>query len=135
MRPGDATGLLLAALAAAVLLAGCATPGVVPPRDAAGRYVVRMESSLVFAPAEVRVPVGATVVWVNNGTVAHDVSGYEGDPPRADRPEFFAADGQGLTRFLAPGESYEHTFTRAGTWTVWCHTHHEERMKGRVHVG
>jgi plastocyanin len=134
MSPSRAAVALLAV--AALALAGCASArGVVPPQDAQGRYVVKLEQNLTFNPREARIPVGGTILWVNNGTAGHDVHGYVGDPPKEDLPEFYTADASGLTRLLGPGESYAHTFPKAGTWTIWCHTHHEERMMQIVHVG
>ena len=127
---------------AALLLAGCSTPdvtpGVVPPTDEQGRYVIAMTSDLAFDPEVAEVPVGATVVWRNdsNGTV-HDVAGYEGDPIKEDREAFSSFDPppDGLGRAILPGESFTYTFPEAGDWTIWCHTHHEEGMKGVVRVG
>lgn len=130
-----AAGLLLAML----LMAGCSSPpsGTMPPQDVQGRYVVEMTSDLMFSPSPARVPVGATVSWVNNATMPHDVAGYRGDPIETDFSEFSSSDQppQGLGRLMQPGENYNHTFSEKGTWTIWCHTHHEERMKQIIHVG
>ena len=133
--------LLMVASLAAVLVAGCSKPtepGVVPPQDEQGRYVISMTSDLTFEPKVAEVPVGATVVWRNdsNGTV-HDVAGYEGDPIKEDREEFssFRSPPDGLGRPIAPGEEFTHTFDEAGSWTLWCHTHHEQGMKGVLRVG
>lgn len=125
----------LAALAVAALalaLVGCASPGTVPPQDAQGRYVIAMGPDLAFEPAEARVPLGATVTWVNNGTVPHDVAAYRpsGDGDRAD---WTSGEATGHT-LIPPGGSVQFTFDEAGAWTIWCHTHHEERMTGTVHV-
>lgn len=108
-----------------------------PPQDVQGRYVVEMTSDLMFSPSPARVPVGATVSWVNNATMPHDVAGYRGDPIETDFSEFSSSDQppQGLGRLMQPGENYNHTFSEKGTWTIWCHTHHEERMKQIIHVG
>lgn len=130
--------LALAAVALAVLLAGCSKgPGGVtlePGTD--GRYHVAMTSALAFDPVEVRVPAGATVVWHNNGTQPHDVAGYEGDPPEDDFTRFssYREPPDGLGRAMMPGDTFEHTFEERGSWTIWCHAHHEQRMKGVVHV-
>jgi plastocyanin len=121
-----------------LLLSGCAKPaeGTVLEASADGRYHIAMTSQLTFDPLEVRVPVGATVVWHNDATMVHDVAGYEGDPIKDDRTAFSSSDPapEGLGRLMQPGEEFEHTFAEKGTWTVWCHTHHEQEMKGVVHV-
>lgn len=119
------------------LLAGCGSPpGVALDPGADGRYHIAMTAALAFDPVEVRVPVGATVVWHNNGTQVHDVAGYEGDPPKDDFTDFSSGrePPEGLGRQMQPGETFEHTFTKKGAYTIWCHTHHEQRMKGVVHV-
>ncbi len=122
----------------AVMSAGCSSSvqGVVPEQDALGRYVIHMTNNLTFSPAEAKVPPGARVVWINDATVEHDVNGYAGDPA-GERTEFSSSlvPPHGDGRILGPGAEYEHVFPAAGTWTIWCHAHHEERMKGLVHVG
>ena len=124
-------GLALAAL----ILAGCASPGVAPPKDAEGRYLVNLTSDLKFDPPEIRIPLGATVVWNNTGTVGHDVNAYP--PDNGDYPDWSSSDPapKGIGHLVAHGESVHFTFEKKGTWTIWCHTHHEERMKQVVHVG
>ncbi len=125
-------------LLSAIALAGCGGPGgVVPAQDADGRYQVAMTDSLTFDPAEAKVPAGATIVWTNTASgVPHDVAGYEGDPIKDDRTAFSStrAPPEGLGHLMQPGESWSHTFNETGTWTVWCHTHHEAGMKMVLHV-
>lgn len=122
------------ALALAVLplaLAGCGEPGVVPDQDAEGRYVVRLTADNRFVPMDIRVPAGATVLWVVEGGF-HDVSADDGSFTSAKgRP----LDSQGFPTLMGPGETFEHTFTGEGKWIYWCHTHHEDGMKGIVRVG
>lgn len=136
-RAALASATLLVALA----LAGCGSPraeGVVPPQDDEGRYVISMTSALTFEPTVVEVPAGATVVWRNDSEgIVHDVAGYEGDPIKEDIEAFssFNQPPDGLGRAIAPGETFTHTFASEGDWTIWCHTHHEEGMKGIIRVG
>jgi plastocyanin len=138
MRLPTAVLALLGILAASAL-AGCGSSaeGVVPPLDDEGRYVISMTSELTFEPARAQVPAGATVVWRNDSeATVHDVAGYEGDPIKEDREDFssFAAPPKGLGRPIAPGETFTYAFAAEGAWTIWCHTHHEEGMKGVVLV-
>jgi plastocyanin len=133
-------GLLVAIVLVPLGLAGCGEgtePGVVPPQDGQGRYVISMTSELTFEPARAQVPAGATVVWRNDSSVVHDVAGYRGDPIEEDREVFssYHQPPDGLGRPIAPGETFAHTFAEDGAWTVWCHTHHEQDMRGVIVVG
>ena len=127
-----------AAVLTLVLLAGCSERdlGVTPDQDEPGRYVIRMTSELTFDPANAKIPAGGTVVWMNDASTPHDVAGYKGDPIKSDSTDFGSGDDaqEGAGYLIAPGGNYTHTFPNKGTWTIWCHTHHEERMKGIVHV-
>lgn len=131
--------LLIFGLANLLMLAGCTSPpaGETPPQDAQGRFIIAMTSGLTFEPPEAKVPLGATVVWINNASVAHDVAGYRGDPIKEDREAFssFRQPPEGLGRPIEPGENFTQVFSEKGAWTIWCHTHHEERMKQVIHVG
>lgn len=128
--------LALSALLA-LLLAGCSggsSSGVVPQQDSQGRYVIHMTDDLRFVPAEARVPLGATIVWVNDSAVDHDVNAFHGSD---EQPTFSSSleppHGDGLS--LGPGTEYPHAMEKAGKWTIWCHRHHEEDMQATVHVG
>ncbi|HYU60217.1 MAG TPA: plastocyanin/azurin family copper-binding protein [Solirubrobacterales bacterium] len=69
-----------------------------------------------FDPAETTVKVGDTVTWENSGETIHTVKG----------PGFFS-DG------LDTGDSYEHKFTKPGTYDYIC-TLHPDQMQGTVVV-
>ena len=72
-----------------------------------------------FAPAQMQVPVGTTVTWVNTGSDGHDVTG----------------DGPGGTWRsgpLAPSERYARDFALPGTYDFVCTIHPE--MRGRIVV-
>lgn len=119
--------LLLASLA----LAGCSgDPGVVPDQDDEGRYVIHLTADNRFEPADARVPVGATVAWQVDGG-AHDINEEDGAFSSADTGQ---KDANGYPLLLQPGQNWTHTFTEAGTYTYWCHTHHEYGMKGVLAV-
>lgn len=142
-RPVASKPTVLASFAflLSLALAGCGeakASGTVPDQDAAGRYVIEMTSDLTFDPAIAEVPAGATVVWRNvSDATVHDVAGYKGDPIEEDREVFSSFDQppDGLGRPIAPGGNFTYTFEREGDWTIWCHTHHEQGMKGVVRVG
>jgi plastocyanin len=69
-----------------------------------------------FGPAETTIEVGDTVTWENSGATTHNVKG----------PGFFS-DG------LEPGDSYEHKFTKAGTYDYICSLH-PDQMQGTIVV-
>jgi plastocyanin len=81
-----------------------ATPTSVPTSN--GNAVTI--ASFAFGPASLTVKVGTTVTWTNNDSVTHTVT--------ADAGAF--ASGP-----LAPGQSFQFTFRKAGTYTYHCSIH------------
>jgi plastocyanin len=71
-----------------------------------------------FSPANVSVPAGTTVTWVNEGNVPHTVT---------------SDDGQFDSGVLMPGDSYTVMFKGQGTITYHCAIH--PSMTGSVTVG
>jgi plastocyanin len=71
-----------------------------------------------FDPTEVSVAVGDTVTWVNNDSVGHDVT--------ADQ---FSSGEPGA---MNSGDTFEHTFEKAGTFDYVCSVH--PGMEGSVTV-
>lgn len=70
-----------------------------------------------FSPASVTVPVGRTVRWTNAGQLAHNST---------------STTGAWASPTLAAGQSFEHTFQAAGTYTYSCTLH--AGMNGTVVV-
>jgi plastocyanin len=119
---------LLVLLLAAPLLAGCATQTTgpaTPPRDAEGRYVIKMTSALRFVPADAAVPANATVVWVLDGTAPHDVT---------EAGEAWSSDEMG-GKVGGPGgpSEYQRTFAEKGTVRYYCKIHGTQ-MSGTLTV-
>ena len=80
------------------------------------------ENNYAFIPEEMTVPVGTTVIWVNDEQAKHTVT--------ADDDTFDSGD-QGL------GESYSYTFTQPGTYHYFCRYHGDVGgvgMAGTIHV-
>ncbi|MEK7557150.1 MAG: plastocyanin/azurin family copper-binding protein, partial [Patescibacteria group bacterium] len=78
-----------------------------------------------YAPSSVRVPVGSTVTFVNNGQAAHW--------PASDlHPTHQILPGFDAKRGLSTGETYSFTFTQLGTWV--CHDHLNPQLKCTVVV-
>jgi plastocyanin len=71
-----------------------------------------------FNPASVRVSAGDTVTWTNNDSVGHDVTG----------DGFKSGDPGGLQN----GDTFKHTFPKAGTFDYVCTVH--PGMAGSVKV-
>ena len=117
-----------AALAAAVLLAGCSgsRPATGSGADAlAGSTSVTAPVSgdrvnidgFAFAPATLTVAVGTTVTWTNRDEEPHTVAASDGS---------FHSPGMGT------GATFTHTFTAAGTFDYVCSIH--PMMRGTVVV-
>jgi len=66
-----------------------------------------MISGFAFEPA-IEVRVGATVTWVNQDIVGHDVA---------------ASDGSFASPMLPQGGSFAHAFPAAGTYAYFCAVH------------
>jgi plastocyanin len=81
-----------------------------------------------FQPNPSQVSVGATVTWTNDDSQPHTVtSGVNGQPDgRFDSSPNF-------NPLLAPGQTFEHTFTEAGEYPYLCLLH--PNMVGTVQVG
>lgn len=111
--------LTLLALIALACLGACAghvhpaptataPPALVAAGPAAAGQVEVAIGDYSFAPDEVRVPLGTTVVWVNQGQAPHTVT---------------ADDGSFDSQTLRNGQRFSHTFTRAGTFAYACEFH------------
>lgn len=61
-----------------------------------------------FRPSSLTVPIGTTVTWRYEGATAHDV---------------VALDGSFQSAELRDGDTFRHTFDRAGTVTYYCSYH------------
>jgi amicyanin len=70
-----------------------------------------------FSPADLRVPIGATVVWTNRDDIPHTV---------------VSTDKAFKSRVLDTDEKYSFTFATAGTYAYFCSIH--PKMTGKVIV-
>jgi plastocyanin len=111
--------LLLAAVVAPVSLqagGGCHGRTTAPPRDDAAT-VVKMDGCMYY-PTVARVPIGATVTFINIGQLVHNVTGVGG----------MWESGE-----LANGARYQHGFSEAGVYPFACTLH--AGMNGAIVVG
>jgi plastocyanin len=63
-----------------------------------------------YTPATVTIPVGSTVIWTNDGGIAHTVTETSG-PMKFDSGN------------MNPGKTYRFTFTKPGTYKYDCTYH------------
>ena len=114
---------------AAVVAAGClgddGDGGSDDPEDHTGRDVVNVDvgagNGLEFAPADVRIDVGTTIVWEWTGQGGgHDVVETDGA---------FESD-----LVDEAGHTFEHTFAESGTYEYVCTPHQTSGMVGTVTV-
>src|ERR671919_128505 len=115
--------LLLACMALALVAAGCGDDddddgGGGGDDGGGGGGAEVSEEDITFQPAEVSVGVGDTVTWTNNDSVDHDVT--------AD--SFSSGDPGGM----APGDTFDQTFEKAGRFDYVCTVH--PGMEGTVVV-
>ena len=103
--------IYLAALALVLIVV------MAPSAGATGTTTVSIQD-FFFSPANVSVPAGTTVTWVNEGNVPHTVT---------------SDDGQFDSGVLMPGDSYTVMFKGQGTITYHCAIH--PSMTGSVTVG
>lgn len=75
-------------------------------------------NSISFGPRTLKVKVGTTVIWTNHDVVNHTVTFDDGSVHSGE---------------LAPGDSFEFTFTTAGTYNYHC-SMHPEQMKAMIEV-
>jgi len=112
--PRQTSASRLRALALGVVLAGVGFAG---SASAAGATVQIVIENFGFTPANVTVPKGATVEWVNRDPTPHNVV--------ADKPKF----DSGL---LGVDDTFDFKFTEPGTVNFICGQH--AHMSGTVTV-
>jgi plastocyanin len=126
--------LLLACMALGLVVAGCGDDDDDGGGGGGGGGAATEESSgggggggggasvtmkgIAFNPAEVTIKAGDTVTWTNEDSVGHDVTG----------DAFKSGDAGGIGQ----GDTFEHTFDKAGTFDYVCTVH--PGMEGTVKV-
>jgi plastocyanin len=75
-----------------------------------------------YQPNPIQVSVGTTVTWTNNDAQPHTATSGENVTP----------DGRFDSSIMAPGATFEHTFTEAGEYPYFCLLH--PNMVGTVSV-
>lgn len=117
LSPHRAGGALALALAATALLAGCL--GADGPPEPVETDTVVVPGEWVFEPEVIRVELGTTVTWINEGSHDHTVT--------------FEGEGVSFDVVFEPGERVTYTFEQEGTFDYGC-TYHPPDMVGQVQV-
>jgi len=94
----------------ACFLVAAAAQSTPPPKE------VKIDN-FTFGPAEVIVPVGATVTWTNRDDIPHTV---------------VSSDKVFKSKVMDTEEKYSFTFASTGTYTYFCSIH--PKMTGKVIV-
>jgi plastocyanin len=115
-----------------------ATPAANAAGSAAAASTVKMTGSLRFEPAELTIKAGESVTWVNDSPIAHtSTDDLSANPVAQAHPEYTqlpAGADAWNSGFVAPGQSFTHTFTVPGTYAYICIPHALSGMRGAVTV-
>lgn len=91
--------------------------------------------NFAYLPAQLTIPAGTTVTWVNQDSVGHTVTeGNPNSPKPANLRTFDSADGTDGVNVITipPGHTYSFTFTTPGTYAYYCIPH--PYMTGQITV-
>jgi plastocyanin len=102
---------------------------------AAETFTVKMGADngmLAFEPSTLTIHTGDTVKWLNNKLPPHNIIFDDKQVPGASKE---LADKLSHDQLLfSPGETYEVTFTTAGTYSYYCAPHRGAGMTGKIVV-
>ena len=117
---GPETSRPLVVPSAAVATSTAPTTPIAPtlPAIASGTVTIEMGDHF-FNPAQITVALGTTVVWIDHGQSAHDVT---------------ALDGSFMSSTMGPGNTFVYTFRKAGRYPYICTPHAGDGMVGEVDV-
>ena len=114
---------IFSAIAAALILgiglsrAAHASPAASGPDNASDKLQVKIDN-FSFTPPTLTVAVGATVTWVNQDDVPHNIVSSEGKTLKSP--------------VMDTDQKFSYTFTKAGTYPYYCGIH--PRMIGKIIV-
>lgn len=121
------SALLMTLLVAGAMAAACG-PSAAPPTNPPAAESPAAETApagsasvaivdFAFEPAQLSVSVGDTITWTNEGQAPHTVRWQDGEPESAE---------------LGNGDTYERTFSSAGSFPYVCGIHSD--MTGTITV-
>lgn len=125
---------VLSGLGALLLVVGaaCAAPAA---NTTSSGTTITMAAANQFQPVTLNVQRGTSVTWVNSSAVPHSVTD---DPNKVLTATDVAlpADAQPFdSGFIAPGQSFSHTFDVPGTYRYVCLPHETIGMVATIVVG
>lgn len=91
-----------------------------PCASSGADLVINATAGLAFSPRFPTITAGSTVCWQNTGGPAHTVTSDD--------------NGQTFNSNLGPGQSFEFTFTTAGSFPYHCIPHLADGMTGTITV-
>ena len=83
-----------------------------------------------FTPYPIIIKVGDTITWKNEDTTPHTVTSGSGPSDPNKGKDFDSSPG--LSSVIAPGSTFSHKFTQAGSFPYFCQLH--PNMVGEVGV-
>ena len=104
-------------LTGGLLMSSSIPPAASQPNESGTKYQITI-NNFTFTPTTVAIPLGAKVTWTNNDDEPHTVVSTNNAFPHSPA--------------LDTGESFSHTFAKAGTYEYYCSVH--PKMAGKVVV-
>jgi plastocyanin len=101
---------------------------------AASTFTVQMTNSLRFEPAELTVPRGATVTWVNVSTVQHTVTDDSSKAQNKSDAQLPSGAQSWDSGLIDPGKTFQHSFDVPGTYKYFCIPHETAGMLATITV-
>jgi amicyanin len=117
MGRGMCTAVLLVALGMGIAGLAAGTANVTASAQQKPETTEVKIDNFTFGPAELAVPVGATVTWTNRDDIPHTV---------------VSTDKVFKSKVLDTDEKFSFTFSKAGTYPYFCSIH--PKMTGKVVV-
>ena len=87
-----------------------------------------LTGSQAYSMDPIQVKVGQKVIWKNDDSTSHTVTSGTGPSDPNMGKEFDST----ISKLIMPGGTFEHTFTKAGTFPYFCQLH--PTMQGKVIV-
>jgi plastocyanin len=113
----SAAAITMVALSFSLSKVSHARPVADQQNASGGKFQVKIDN-FSFAPATLTVPAGATVTWVNQDDVPHNIVSSEGKTLKSP--------------VLDTDEKFSYTFSQPGSYAYFCGIH--PRMTGKVIV-
>lgn len=117
--------MIAALIFGGVLLGACGTDEPSEPA-ATGNGAQVVVADFKFAPDQLEIDAGSSVVWTNEDSILHTVTSGEVDGPTNEADGLFAGE------LAEEGSTFSYAFEEAGTYTYFCSQHNV--MNGTITV-